>query len=1091
MAKTSVQRIGEGLNALSEGLAPFVDRECRAAVGEDWVERFISGQAARRGAPRREENLNDVQFLLKVMWDGWNQIFTKVLGRADRTLVSELIEVRNKWAHQEPFTVDDTYRALDSMHRLLRSVSAGEQAATIDHQKQEVLRLSYEEKARKSTKVAVEGGEGREVKGLKPWREIATPHPDVASGRYQQAEFAADLAQVYRGEGSSEYRDPVEFFRRTFLTEGIRRLLVEAVQRLHGSGGDPVVQLQTNFGGGKTHSLLALYHLFSGVNSGDLPGIESVLADAGVESLPPSVRRAVLVGTDLSPGQPKVKDDGIEVRTLWGELAWQIGGADAFELVAEADRTATNPGDALGEIFKKWGPCLVLIDEWVAYARQLYGKTDLPAGSFDTHFTFAQALTEKAKAAGNTLVVVSIPASESAKKGEQVTEIEVGGEGGRAALDRLRNVIGRLESPWQPATTEESFEIVRRRLFQDLTKEGHEERDAVAKAFVKFYASQAQEFPSECKEASYERRVKAAYPIHPELFDRLYKDWSSLERFQRTRGVLRLMAAVIHGLWDRGDPSPLIIPGTVPIEDIGVLPELTRYLEDNWKPVIESDVDGPNSLPKALDQENPNLGRFHACRRVARTIYLGSAPKAKGTHKGIDEKRIRLGAVFPGESPAVFGDALRRLSDRSNYLLVEGQSYAYSPNPSLASLAKDRAEQRREDEVLEEIRGRLLRESRKKGSFSAVHPAPVSPSDVPDEASARLVILGADHAHSSKTEESAGVGFAKRILEERGGGPRRFRNMLVFVGADSDRLADLKQSVRQYLAWASIVDEAEELNLDPGQVKQSTDRMTNADTVVDQRIHETFQWLIVPSQKKDGQGKIEWEVQKVAGQEPIAERAGKKLISQEGLITEFGGVRLRYELDRIPLWRGDHVILAQLWEDFAQYLYLPRLRDSSVLVGAVQDGVALTTWNPETFAYSSMYDDESGKYRAIKAGEHPSVLIDSTSLLVKPDIAAKLLNEVEPPKPPANGDDDDGDQRPAVYRRFYGTVRLDPVRAARDLGQVIETVVAYLTALQGSEVELTLEINAAMPEGTPEDVRRAVTENANTLKFDSHSFERE
>jgi predicted AAA+ superfamily ATPase len=1089
MARSNVQRIGDALQILSKGLGPFVDRECQSAIGDDWVERFIAGQAAKRGAPKRHESPTDVQFLLKAMWEGWNQIFGKVLSRADRTLVSELIDVRNKWAHQEPSTIDDTYRALDSMHRLLQSVSAGDAATLIDQAKQEVLRLSYEEKARKRSKKAADGGEGREVKGLKPWREVVTPHPDVASGRYQQAEFAADLAQVHRGEGSSEYLDPGEFFRRTFLTEGIKQLLVEAVRRLSGSGGDPVVQLQTNFGGGKTHSLLALYHLFSGAKAADLPGIEGVIAEAGV-SAPDQVARAVLVGTDLSPGQPRVKENGIEVRTLWGELAWQIGGAEAYELVAKADRTATNPGDALGQIFTKWGPCLVLIDEWVAYARQLYGKSDLPAGTFDTHFTFAQALTEKARAAGNTLVVISIPASESLKKGERVAEIEVGGEGGIAALERLRNVIGRLESPWQPATTEESFEIVRRRLFQDLSKDGHDQRDAVAKAFVKFYSSQAHEFPSECKEAAYERRIKAAYPIHPELFDRLYTDWSSLERFQRTRGVLRLMAAFIHALWERGDPSPLIMPGTVPIEDMGVLPELTRYLEDNWKPVIESDVDGPNSLPKILDQENPNLGRFHACRRVARTIYLGSAPKTKGAHKGIDERQVRLGAVLPGETTAVFGDALRRLSDRSSYLLIEGQSYAYSPNPSLLSLAKDRAEQRRDDEVVEEIRARLARDGRKRGPFSAVHAAPVSPSDVPDEAEARLVVLSPDQPHSSKTEHSAALEFAKQLLDERGGGARRYRNMLVFASADSDLLADLKQSARQYLAWAGIVDDAEELNLDPGQLKQAKDRMKNADGVVDQRLNETYQWLLVPSQKKEDQGKVDWEIHKVSGQDPLAERAGKRLVQQEGLITEFGGIRLRFELDRIPLWRGNHVGLAQLWEDFAQYLYLPRLRDSSVLAGAIQDGVALTTWTSETFAYSSMYEEESGQYRGVKAGEHPSVIIDSTSVLLKPDVAARQLEKVEP-RPLSIPEEEKEAGRPGVYRRFYGSVSLDPLRASRDLAQIIESIVSHLNAIRGADVELTLEINVEISDGAPEDVRRTVTENANTLKFKTHGFEKD
>ena len=205
-----------------------------------------------------------------------------------------------------------------------------------------------------------------------------TPHQDVANGRYQQAEFAADLWQVHLGEGTDEYRDPVEFFRRTYLTESLKRMLVGAVRRLAGAGGDPVVQLQTNFGGGKTHSMLALYHLFSGTAPSELAGVEPVLQEAQADHLARS-RRVVLVGNKISPGNPVTKRDGTIVRTLWGELAWQLGGKEAYARVAADDENATSPGDVLRELFKEYGPCLILIDEWVAYARQLH-RPERPPG---------------------------------------------------------------------------------------------------------------------------------------------------------------------------------------------------------------------------------------------------------------------------------------------------------------------------------------------------------------------------------------------------------------------------------------------------------------------------------------------------------------------------------------------------------------------------------------------------------------------------------------------------------------------------------------------------------------------------------------
>src|SRR5205823_3961338 len=242
-----------------------------------------------------------------------------------------------------------------------------------------------------------------------------TPHADVASGGYQQAEFAADLWQVHLGEGSDEYKKPKEFFRCTYLTESLKRLLVGGVQRLSGKGGDPVVQLQTNFGGGKTHSMLALYHLFSGANASDLAGVDSVLAEAGMKSLP-RAKCVVLVGNKISPGNPVTKTDGTVVRTLWGELAWQLGlvaggikeAKKAYKRIQADDEKATSPGDVLRELMNDFAPCLILIDEWVAYARQLHDQGDLPAGSFETHFTFAQALTESAKSAKQCLLVISL-----------------------------------------------------------------------------------------------------------------------------------------------------------------------------------------------------------------------------------------------------------------------------------------------------------------------------------------------------------------------------------------------------------------------------------------------------------------------------------------------------------------------------------------------------------------------------------------------------------------------------------------------------------------------------------------------------------
>lgn len=1112
MAITNHERVGKALDALKDGLRPFIEREMKSAFGAAWVAKVKDILSdTRLIGPGSEDTMGDVAVMLVLMDRVWSDVFRQVLGKAERSLVNELLEIRHRWAHQRTFTSDDAYRALDSASRLLSAVSAP-QADEVDRMKQELLRVRFDEQTRgEKRKAAATAIESQIADTLKPWREIVTPHQDVASGRYQQAEFAADLWQVHLGEGSDEYRDPVEFFRRTFLTQSLKQLLSGAVRRLAGVGGDPVVQLQTNFGGGKTHSMLALYHLVSGHPAVELVGIDEVLLAAEAKTLP-TAKRVVLVGNKISPGNPTTKADGTKVRTLWGELAWQLGGRQAYERVREDDERATNPGDILRELFNEYGPCLVLIDEWVAYARQLHDQGDLPAGNFETQFSFAQVLTESAKLADKCLLVISLPASDTATSPHlEANDAEVGGERGRAALSRLQNVIGRLESSWKPASAEEGFEIVRRRLFEPIVRpEQFTSRDLVCRQFFDMYRTQQQEFPQECSESDYEKRMRAAYPIHPEVFDRLYTDWSSLVKFQRTRGVLRLMAAVIHALWDKGDRNPFILPANIPIDDPRVQSELTRYLPDQWSPIIEKDVDGPNSLPQSLDASMAHLGKFSAARRVSRTIFLGTAPITAAANKGMEDRRIKLGCSMPGENTAVFGDALRHLAGAATYLYEDGKRYWYSTQPTVTKLADDRAEQfrRDHDKVVQEIENRLRLDTRNTGDFRRIHVLPKSGQDVPDDHEARLVILESKYPYERGEAISPAQAAAQQILDSRGSTPRLYRNTLVFLAADKGRLQDLEDAVCSYLAWKSIVSDKEVLNLTDQQGRQAEAQRRSSESAVEARIPEAYTWLLVPTQPQPTSPE-QWQAIKLGGQDALAVRASKKLKSDELMVAVYAGTLLTMAMNRVPLWTGDHVSIRDLAEYYARYVYLPRLKDSSVLFGAIRDGLKSLAWSTETFAYADSYDEGAGRYVGLKSAEGVPVSEDNCSgLLVKPAIAlAQREREAQPtpqPQPtgpegtgtsvvPRPGGDDKQPEppKPVLAKRFYGTVTLNSERVGRDAGKIAEEVLAHLAGLVGADVKVSLEIEAIIPTGVPEDKVRVVTENCRVLKFTTHEFEKE
>jgi predicted AAA+ superfamily ATPase len=1050
--------------------------------GENWVKELNS----QLHQPDRKPDPDDLAFLLKGMEATWNGFFREVFGKAERAYVVLLRDARNEWAHNKKFSSDETNRILDFCEVLLNTFQAKAQVDEVQALRKGLQRQVIDEEARSAgRKAAREATRGEPQAGLSPWREVVTPHPDVAQGRFEQAEFAADLYQVLTGRADQEYQDPVQFYARTFITEGLRDLLRIAGSRLSGQGGDPVVELQTSFGGGKTHSLIALYHLVSGIPTEQLAGVAELLADGEI-SIPESVNRAVFVGQMMSPSTVHEKEDGTKVHTVWGELAWQLGGADAYALVADDDVNATSPGANLIKLFESYGPALILIDEWVAYARLLPDRADdakLPAGDFDTQFTFAQTLTEAAAAVENTLVLVSIPSS----------ELEVGGEKGQRALEKLKHVVSRKAAHWQPTSTDESFEIVRRRLFEPIPADMAPARDAVVKAFHNLYLDNAADFPAEAKEADYRRRMEAAYPLHPELFDRLYQDWSTLDRFQRTRGMLKMMATVIAELWQRDDRSLLIMPGNIPIDSPSVIPQLTRYLDDVWEPIIRTDVDGPNSIPFQIDQQLPNLGRYSAARRVARTTYLGTAPRTEDK-RGVDLKRIVLGCAQPGEKPGVFQDALRHVASRATYLYNDSAQYWYDTKPTLARLAADRAESNYSDDDADiEIRKRVQAQ-RDRASFTTVHVFPDGPGDVPDEDDGvRLVVLPPAAAHKSNGDESEAVRQARVILDQRQGGPRINRNLLVFLAADANLVSDLRRAVRSLLAWQSILNEsgAEGLNLTAAEVAQVNTRIREAEETVIQQVGEAFQHVITPKQAP-GSAEVTWQGTRATGREDLAVKTSRKLESSEDLIPSYGGIRVRMDLDRpeAVLWDGDHIGVRKLWGYYCQYLYMPRLANFGVLAAAVSDGAARISWDPETFAFAEAHDLATGAYQGLTAGNHVVVGLSQSAVIVKPDPARFAMEQAgvvehEQPEPEGEAADDGVARLPT---RFYGRKELDPVRSTRDFSDLVSEVASHLQRAGSSKVTITVEIEATS-DGFDDRVRRTVSENANQLGFETHEFE--
>ncbi|TAF15608.1 MAG: AAA+ family ATPase, partial [Nostocales cyanobacterium] len=511
--------------------------------------------------------------------------------------------------------------------------------------------------------------------------------------------------------------------------------------------------------------------------------------------------------------------------------------------------------------------------------------------------------------------------------------------------------------------------------------------------------------------------------------------------------------------------------------------------------------------------------------RVTRTIYMGSAPTLQAANRGLEDRRIKLGCVQPGESTATFGDALRRLGDRATYLYIgEGNRYWISTQPNVTRTAQERASQILADKerLIEEIINRIKKD-KEKGEFTGTHIFTTNnTNDILDDENmgVRLVILGPQYPHTSKSKESPAYTAVNNILNTKGTSPRYCKNQLLFIAPDQTKLDILFENVSQYLAWNSIIREKKEniLNLDTFQEKQAETKQKNTNENVDKSILETYQWLLVPTQENP-QDSITWEELKLSpGTDSFILRASRKAINEEYLITKIAPKILKESILNPFIWNNNHHIeISKLWSYLSNYLYLSRLKNQQVLINSIQQGIGEILLT-ENFAYADSYDENKQKYLGLKSSEHITINSSQIGLIVKPEIAlqqiqteqAKLQNQTakiqtsEKNSTILNGSTSvkvqETNGTPTYtttitpekqISRFYGVVELDPVRISRDISVISQEVIQHLTGLVDAEVKITLEIQVNLSQPVPDHILRTVNENCRTLKFTTHSFEEE
>ena len=927
--------------------------------------------------------------------------------------------------------------------------------------------------------------------------------------------FAAHLQQVDDPKAPPDYANPVTFFAQTYITPGIRELLLNAAKRLGGNGGAPVIQTKTGFGGGKTHSLIALYHFAKSaaalVNSADPKDgervgreVRGILSDAGLDpDDPPDASIAVLDGTHLNAA----------TGTLWGEMARQLGGDEALRFVEPAIAAGIAPtGADLDPLLEHVGPCVILIDELVAYARN--ADSDMRARLY----TFVQALTQSVRRSPNAALVVTLLQSEA----------EVGGEVGVDALRELEGILGRIEAIWEPLRVDEAFEVVRRRLFGDDLDAA--ERDRTCDAFAQMYARSRKEFPQQMSEARYADRLKQCYPIHPEIFDRLYEDWSATPQFQRTRGVLRLMAIAVNALYRRADASPLLMPANLPLEgqaDNSLAAEFKKFLGDgNWSPVL-TEVDDDSSRPEDIDKESVRFAEVGgAARRLARAVFFGSAPG--GAAKGVDESRVHAAVMQPGHNVADYNDALRRMVDNLHFLYYANGRYYFHVEENLNKAANDRARAIEQRDLDAHVIETLLPEAvgRRRDAVAA----PADSAAVPESDEVRLVILPPDkHLPSRAAEADAAAPYALNILqhrEHRDDKGRVARNTLIFLAAKADEIRALRDAVRKRLAWRSIINGGEhgyKIELSGERAVQATRSLRAAETDMIEAFVNAYRWTLAPTQPDPQKSEYEFHiVQTPRSGGDVVQAAFDACLQEEQLADKFAPSQLVNLLDQW-VWpnesTSERVSIEALWAMLANNVYMPRLRSKTVLQQCVFDGA-----EQGAFGYADAYrDGEYANLRYRQAPRSPGAVGESgDNVLVRPDKAQEIAEAATAGTGESGGGAGQGGGTPGtsgpggigttgtsgqggigtpgtsglgggvtpwpddptapigpvrltVRKRVSGEISLD------DLGQLRDEIIANLLRDGG---EVTIEITGRKPGGFSENAARPVRENSKQLSLE-------
>lgn len=796
------------------------------------------------------------------------------------------------------------------------------------------------------------------------------PHRDIRNNRrLDESIFAADLGQVVRGNAPDDYQDPHHFFASTFLTQGLTALMGDVLRELAGQGGgNRIIQIETPFGGGKTHTLLALYHLIRHQSEvGQRPDIIWLLKQIGLDRVP-AAQIATVVGTDISTVEPTIMADGTQLHTLWGQLAYQLGGQAGYEQMRRADQARVAPGaDALRRLFAMNTANLILMDELVAYIVPSAGVSSaeqVMVGTASTlkdqTITFLQHLTQAVAQTPKTMLLLTIPASKTEIYGQSAQELQ---QRIFTAADHISDVAGRVQTVRTPVQGDDIYEVLRRRLLDPLPNEqARVERDRqarqVAQAYVAMYRSIPNDVPQEVQEEAYIERMARAYPFHPDVVRVLYERWGTLPDFQRTRGALRILGLVLADLYANNQSEPLILPSHLTIAPGDLRNELVRVLGHKaYNNVIDSDIAGSGAKAVQIDDGiGREHARFHPAVRTATTIFLWSFSGATGETRGVSEAHIRVGVLTPDMQPAIVGNILNEFRRKLWYMHEENATYRFDTRANLNRVIVQKEEgvtdlmarKAVEEKINEFVADQSVR-PRTNAAFGGGGPMfggtqqvnvrpytfPKTSQDVADTPALGVVVLRPSQ-HAPAGEELRSLpAIVGDILTRYGERPRENRNTLVVLVPDTQLVAEAMRSGRRLLALRAARADSQ-LALPESQREELKQILDNAEHAFPQEVARIYRSVVVPADASKGSmERFDLGLRSYIKGTTLWDDAFALLAAKDRYLDALAPSLLATDHFGIQPKGADAIATQKLWDAFVQFPHLPILAGKHVLVAAI------------------------------------------------------------------------------------------------------------------------------------------------------------